>query len=161
MTQTDEDARLRRVAHTLSPFSKALGIRVVSYRLDEVVAEMTAEPWLGNRNGVLHGGALMSFADNLCGTATLMNLAEDQVTVTLESKTNFLRPIRIGETMRGVATPYHRGRKTMIWEVRITRPDGKLAAVISQTQLVVAWEETGKAAGEAGDAGEENENVDG
>ncbi|MEI2385302.1 PaaI family thioesterase [Breoghania sp. JC706] len=144
MMDGEEHERLRGVAETLSPFSSALGIRTVSFARDEVVAEMPVEAWLGNRNGVLHGGALMSFADNLCGTATLLNLPEGQGTVTLESKTNFLRPIRIGDTARGVVTPYHRGRKTMIWEVKIFRGDGKLAAVVSQTQLVLEWQEGGE-----------------
>ena len=154
MTKTEEDARLRAVAETLSPFASALGIRTIQFAREEVVAEMPVEAWLANRNGVLHGGALMSFADNLCGTATLLNLPEGQGTVTLEAKTNFLRPIRIGDTARGVVTAYHRGRKTMIWEVRIFRGDGKLAAVVSQTQLVLEWQEPNE------ETGRNAENVD-
>ncbi|WP_321343020.1 PaaI family thioesterase [Breoghania sp.] len=144
VTMNEED-RMQQVADTLSPFADALKMRTVSHSREKVVGEMVVEPWLGNRNGVLHGGALMSLADNVCGTATFLNLGEGQSTVTLESKTNFMRPIRIGDVARATVTPYHVGRTTMIWEVKVTRGDGKLCAVVTQTQLVLEWKESSAA----------------
>ncbi|WP_223825759.1 PaaI family thioesterase, partial [Enterobacter roggenkampii] len=77
-----------------------------------------------NRNGVMHGGAIMALADNLGGTATIINLPEGKTTTTIESKTNFLRPIRIGDTATATAIPLHKGRTTMVWQTTITRGDG-------------------------------------
>ncbi|MCR4265268.1 PaaI family thioesterase [Nitratireductor sp. ZSWI3] len=141
MPTEDQDLadRMKQIALERSPFSEAVGIRTVSFCPDEVVGEMPVSPGLGNRNGVLHGGALMTFADNLCSTGTLLNLPEGQVTVTVESKTNFLRPIRVGDVAHGVATPVHKGRTMMVWQATISRGDGKVAAVATQTQLLVEW----------------------
>lgn len=120
-------------------FSRFLGIRLISADLDELVAEMTATADLSNRNGVLHGGAILGFADNLGGTAATINLGAGQATTTLESKTNFLRPIRIGDVATGRCVPLHKGRTTMIWQTTITRGDGKVAAIVTQTQMVMEW----------------------
>jgi uncharacterized protein (TIGR00369 family) len=90
-----------------------------------------------NRNGVLHGGALMSLADNLGGTAATANLASGQATTTLESKTNFYASIAVGDTAFAECTPLHRGRTTMVWQTKVTRGDGKLAAVVTQTQMIL------------------------
>ena len=92
---------------------------------------------LANRNGVLHGGAMMAFADNLGGTATFLNLPPGAGTTTIESKTNFFAACPLGETVLAETTPLHRGRSTMVWQTRITRSDGKLAAIVTQTQMVL------------------------
>jgi 1,4-dihydroxy-2-naphthoyl-CoA hydrolase len=131
------DASLREVAEAQPPFSTLLGTRLVSYRLDEVVAELYVREELGNRNGVMHGGAIMAFADNLGGTAASLNLPPGAGTTTLESKTNFLRPIVVGETVRGVCTPLHRGRTTSVWQTAVLDARGRTAAVVTQTQLVL------------------------
>ncbi|WP_102225176.1 PaaI family thioesterase [Acidimangrovimonas sediminis] len=136
---SDEAARHARIAGHQSPFSGALGIHTTNWAPERVEGRMEVKPWMANRNGVLHGGALMSLADNLSATGTFLNLPEGRSTVTVETKTNFLRAIKVGDVATGVATPYHRGRTTMVWEVRVTRGDGKLAAVVTQTQLVIDW----------------------
>lgn len=125
-------------------FSLVLGFRLISATLDEVVAEMPATVELSNRNGVLHGGAIMGFADNLGGTAAVINLGPGQSTTTIESKTNFLRPIRIGDVAHGRCVPLHKGRTTQIWQTTITRRDGKVAAIITQTQMMMTWQEPGQ-----------------
>ncbi|WP_296479211.1 PaaI family thioesterase, partial [Roseinatronobacter sp.] len=84
------------------------------------------------------GGAIMGLADNLGGTATFLNLVEGQGTTTMESKTNFLRSVAIGETLTTETTPLHRGRKTHVWQTRLIRSDGKLAAVVIQTQMILS-----------------------
>jgi uncharacterized protein (TIGR00369 family) len=85
----------------------------------------------------LHGGAIMAFADTLGAAATLLNLPEGAWTTTIESKTNFVAPAPEGEEVRGEATPVHRGRRTMIWQTRITTAAGRLVALVTQTQLIL------------------------
>lgn len=133
---TDEDS-LRAIAEAQPAFAEHLGLKVVSATRDRVEAELTVSPELGNRNGVMHGGAIMGFADNLGGTATFLNLPEGTTTSTIESKTNFFAVIRIGETARGICTPLHRGRTTMTWQTEILREDGRRAAMVTQTQIVL------------------------
>jgi uncharacterized protein (TIGR00369 family) len=128
---------LEEIAGDQPPFSQMLGIRIVSATPDEVIAEFEATPALGNRNGVLHGGALMGVADNIGGTAAFLNLAPGEGTTTVESKTNFFRAVSIGDTVRATSVCLHKGRKTMVWQTSITRGDGKLAAMVTQTQLVL------------------------
>ena len=130
-----------RIAFDQPAFARLLGFRLVSVAPDEVIAEMPVTAELANRNGVMHGGAIMALADNLGGTATMINLPPGKTTTTLESKTNFLRPIRIGDTATARAVPLHKGRTTMIWQTTITRSDGKPAAVVTQTQLTIDWKD--------------------
>ncbi len=118
------------------PFAEFLGIRLVSVTPDRVEAELAVREEFKNRGGVMHGGAVMAFADSLGGTAAHANLKPGQRTTTIESKTNFFAGIPKGDTARAVCTPLHRGRTTTVWQTRITRGDGKLAAIVTQTQLV-------------------------
>jgi 1,4-dihydroxy-2-naphthoyl-CoA hydrolase len=119
------------------PFAELLGIKITHLSREKVLAEMFVSGELENRTGVLHGGALMAFADNLGGTATMANLPEGARTATIESKTNFFAPIPIGDTAYAECTALHRGRRTMVWQTRITRGDGRLCAIVTQTQIVI------------------------
>lgn len=132
-----DDDRTRRLAEAQPPFARHLGLRLVSATPDRVVAEIEVDARLTNRNGTLHGGAVMALADNLGGTATVLNLADDERTVTVESKTNFIRTVAAGDVARAETEPLHKGRTTMVWQTRITRGDGKLAAIVTQTQIVL------------------------
>jgi len=118
------------------PFADFLGMKVTHLSSDRVEAELLVREEHGNRFGILHGGALMALADNLGGTATIANLPEGGRTTTIESKTNFFAGIAVGDTARAECTPLHRGRTTMVWQTRVTRGDGRLAAIVTQTQLV-------------------------
>jgi 1,4-dihydroxy-2-naphthoyl-CoA hydrolase len=118
-------------------FASTLGIKVLHYSPDRIDAELLVRPELGNRNGNLHGGAVMAFADDLGGAATIINLPEGMTTATIESKTNFFASIPVGEIARAECTALHRGRTTMVWQTRIMRSDGKLAALVTQTQIVM------------------------
>jgi uncharacterized protein (TIGR00369 family) len=120
------------------PFADFMGMKVTHVSPERVAAEMPVTERLSNRNGVLHGGALMALADNLGGTATIANLPDGASTATIESKTNFFAGIPVGDTAQAECTPLHRGRTTMVWQTRVTRGDGKLAAIVTQTQLVMA-----------------------
>jgi 1,4-dihydroxy-2-naphthoyl-CoA hydrolase len=118
-------------------FASTLGINVTHYSPDRIAAELPVRPELGNRNGNLHGGAVMAFADDLGGAATIINLPEGMTTATIESKTNFFASIAVGDGAKAECTPLHRGRTTMVWQTKITRGDGKLAALVTQTQIVI------------------------
>jgi uncharacterized protein (TIGR00369 family) len=126
-----------RDAQQQPAFAALMGMKITDVSRDKVTAEMPVSAQLENRNGVLHGGAVMAFADNLGGTAAIANLADGARTATIESKTNFFAPIPIGDTAHAECTPLHRGRSTMVWQTRITRNDGKLCAIVTQTQIVI------------------------
>ena len=122
------------------PFADFMGMRITHMSLDKVEAELVVRAELNNRFGVLHGGALMALADNLGGTATMANLPAGARTATIESKTNFFAGIAVGDTAHAECTPLHRGRTTMVWQTRVTRNDGKLCALVIQTQIVIPSE---------------------
>ncbi|MDQ2954024.1 MAG: PaaI family thioesterase, partial [Pseudomonadota bacterium] len=120
------------------PFADFMGMKITHISPERVSGELQARNEFNNRHGIVHGGAIMAFADNLGGTAATANLAEGQTTTTIESKTNFFAAIAIGEIAKGECTPLHRGRTTMVWQTKVTRADGRLAALVIQTQLVLA-----------------------
>jgi 1,4-dihydroxy-2-naphthoyl-CoA hydrolase len=128
---------IKLVADAQPPFSRLLGTKIVEVTSDRVVAEVVVREELTNRNDGLHGGALMAIADNLGGTATFINIPEGAGTTTIESKTNFFAAIPLGDTLRAECTPLHRGRSTMVWQTRVTRSDGRLAALVTQTQMII------------------------
>lgn len=130
---------LKLIAENQPEFANHLGVRLISASPDKVVMEMEVTPALANRNGVLHGGAIMSIADNAGGTATFLNIPDGKSTTTLDSKTNFLRPIRIGDVARATCEPLHRGRTIQVWQTTVTRGDGQVAAIVVQTQMVLDW----------------------
>jgi len=132
----DADRRLQAVAAQQPPFAKLMGLTIVEVTRDRVVAEAVVREELTNRNGGLHGGAVMGIADNLGGTATFVNMPAGAGTTTIESKTNFFAAVPAGDIIRAECTPLHRGRTTMVWQTRIIRGDGKLAAIVTQTQLI-------------------------
>ena len=126
--------KLKRMA---LPFAELIGVEFVEAAPDRVVAEMIVRAELCTRPAVMHGGAIMAFADTLGAAATVLNLPEGKGTTTIESKTNFLGPAPVGTTVIGETTPIHRGRRTMVWTTRITTAEGKLVAVVTQTQMVL------------------------
>ena len=128
---------LARIRQETLPFAELLGIEFISAAPDKVVAEMIVREDLCTRPAVLHGGAVMAFADTLGATGTIVNLPEGAGTTTIESKTNFVAPAPAGTRVIGEATPIHRGRRTMIWQTRVLTPEGRLVALVTQTQLVL------------------------
>jgi 1,4-dihydroxy-2-naphthoyl-CoA hydrolase len=119
------------------PFAALLGLELVTVTPDRVEAVLQVREELCTRPAVLHGGAVMALADTLGAIATVANLAEGTTTTTIESKTNFFAAIPVGDTARAECTPLHRGRTTMVWQTRVTRGDGRVAALVIQTQLVL------------------------
>lgn len=121
----------------MPPFSKLLGIRFISASVERVVAEMLVRPELCTTPAILHGGAIMAFADTLGACATVLNLQNGLGTTTIESKTNFFAPAPVGTKVTGECTYLHRGKRTMAWQTRITNENGRLIAVVTQTQMVL------------------------
>jgi uncharacterized protein (TIGR00369 family) len=120
----------------LVPFADVLGIEVTSAEADEVRGRM---PWAADRctsAGVLHGGAIMAFADTLGAVCASLNLPEGALTTTIESKTNFFRAVTSG-VVDGTARPLHVGRRTIVVQTDLIREDGKRVAQATQTQAVI------------------------
>jgi len=113
-----------------------LGIRFVEAGKDRLVAELTIRDDLRTVGGSLHGGTLMAFADTVGATATVLNLPPGARTTTLESKTNFFAAGRQG-VVRAESVPLHRGKRTMVWQTRMTDESGRLLAQTIQTQMVL------------------------
>ena len=127
----------RLTSHPL-PFAVLMGVAFSSAGKDEVVATLMVRPDLCTAGNIVHGGALMAFADTVGAAATFLNLPDSaKGTTTIESKTNFLAAGPVGQTLTAVATPVHRGARTQVWQTRITREDGRPVALVTQTQMVL------------------------
>src|SRR5580692_2428817 len=109
-----------RLQSWLAPFPRYLGIVITDASLDRIVAELLVREELCVEIGTVHGGVLMAFADTLGAAGAVANLADGQRTTTLESKTNFIAASPRGTRLIGESTPLHRGRRTQIWETRIS-----------------------------------------
>jgi uncharacterized protein (TIGR00369 family) len=114
-----------------------MGIRFTEVTPERVLAELTVRSELCTVGGVMHGGAFMAFADTLGAAGTIANLPPGARTTTIESKTNFIGAAPAGSRVIGESTPVHRGRTTMVWQTRISAENGKLLALVTQTQMVL------------------------
>ena len=130
-------SEMNELANKQPAFAIFLGMKMTHVSPERVTAELPMREELNNRFGIMHGGAIMALADNCGGTAASANLKEGQSTTTIESKSNFFVAIPLGDIAKAECTPLHRGRTTMVWQTRITSGDGKLCALVTQTQLVL------------------------
>ena len=130
----DPLARLRALK---LPFTEMIGIEIVAADKDRVVGELMVRTELCTVPQMMHGGAIMAFADTLGAAGTILNLPDGASTTTLESKTNFIAGAPLGARLIGEATPVHRGRRTQVWTTRITTAEGRLVAIVTQTQMVL------------------------
>jgi 1,4-dihydroxy-2-naphthoyl-CoA hydrolase len=121
----------------LLPFAALIGLEITHAAPDRVEGRLMVEPQLCTAGGVLHGGAAMALADSLGAVGAFLGAPAGQRTTTLESKTNFIGPARVGTTVSAVSTPLHVGRRSSVWTTRIEGEDGKLVAVVTQTQMTV------------------------
>jgi 1,4-dihydroxy-2-naphthoyl-CoA hydrolase len=129
---------LEKIQSMKMPFAELKGVTFVEAEPHRVVARMLVRPDLCTLSHTIHGGAVMAFADSVGAAATVLNLpAEAKGTTTIESKTNFIGAAREGTTVIATATPVHRGRRTQVWQTRLETEEGKLVAVVTQTQLVL------------------------
>jgi len=128
---------LERLRQLPLPFARLLGIEFLSASKERVSAEMLVRPEFCTVNSVIHGGAIMAFADTLGAAGTVLNLPAGVGTTTIESKTNFLAAAPAGAKLLGEALPVHRGRRTMVWQTRLTLENGRAVALVTQTQMVL------------------------
>jgi len=128
---------LAMVQGRMTPLSKTMGMVFTKVEPDLIEAEMLVRPDLCTTPAILHGGAMMALADNVGAVGTVVNLQPGTTTTTIESKTNFLAAVPEGQKAIATAIPLHRGKTTMVWQTTIRREDGRTAAIVTQTQLVL------------------------
>jgi 1,4-dihydroxy-2-naphthoyl-CoA hydrolase len=129
---------LEKIQSMKMPFAELKGVIFTEADRDRVVARMLVRPDLCTLRQTIHGGAIMALADSVGAAATVINLPEDaKGTTTIESKTNFIGAAAEGTTVIATATPVHRGRRTQVWQTRLETEDGKLVAIVMQTQMVL------------------------
>ena len=129
---------LEKIQGMKMPFAELKGVKFTEADKDRVVAKMIVRADLCTLHHTIHGGAIMALADSVGAAATVINLPEDaKGTTTLESKTNFIGGAKEGTTVIAIATPVHRGRRTQVWQTRVESEDGKLVAIVTQTQMVL------------------------
>jgi 1,4-dihydroxy-2-naphthoyl-CoA hydrolase len=114
-----------------------LGIELVEVTPDKVLATLKVRPDLCTTGKILHGGTIMAFADTLGAVGTVVNMPPGHGTATIESKTNFIGGAAEGSVVTGESTPVHKGRTTQVWQTRISNAEGKLVALVTQTQIVL------------------------
>lgn len=120
------------------PFAALMGVTFTQAEKDKVVATMMVREDLCTLGHSIHGGAVMAFADSVGAAATVINLPPDaKGTTTIESKTNFVGAAKAGATVTATATPIHLGRRTHVWQTRIETDEGRLVAVVTQTQMIL------------------------
>ena len=118
-------------------FPGLMGVRLVEAEAGRVVGELVVRPDLCTIGSILHGGAYMAFADTLGAVGTVLNLGEGKRTTTTDSSTKFIGTAAVNTTVIGECVPLHRGRTTMVWQTTVKATNGKLCAVVTQTQLVL------------------------
>ena len=122
----------------LMPFSKAMGVQVSEASPGRIIATMLVREDLCTAGSILHGGAIMAFADALGAIGAFLTLPEGaKRTTTIESKTNFIGGAPLGSTVSGECTPVHIGKRTSVWQTKITTADGKTVALVTQTQMTI------------------------
>jgi uncharacterized protein (TIGR00369 family) len=119
------------------PFPRLMGVEVVEATKEKVRARLVVRPDLCTAANILHGGAIMAFADTLGAIGAWLNLPDGALTTTIESKTNFIGAAKEGSTVNAESTPFHIGKRSSVWQTKIMREDGKLVAVVTQTQMVL------------------------
>ena len=118
-------------------FPGLMGVRLLEVAPERVLAEIDVRPDLCTAGGIMHGGVYMAFADTLGAVGTLVNLPAGKGTTTTDSSTKFIAGAKVNSKVHGESVALHRGRTTMVWQTSITNAQGKLCAVVTQTQLVL------------------------
>jgi uncharacterized protein (TIGR00369 family) len=126
------------ISADIIPFAKTMGVEIIEATPERVVGRLVVRPDLCTTGGTLHGGAAMAMADTLGAVGAYLALPPGAAgTTTLESKTNFLGAAKAGTTVTAEAAPVHKGKRTSVWQTRITGEDGKTVALVIQTQMVL------------------------
>lgn len=119
-----------------TPFAKKMGVKMTLVTKERIEGEIKVSEDCCTIPATLHGGAMMAMADNMGGIGAFLNMPSGAMTTTVESKTNFLRAVPVGDTAKAVTMPVHLGRTLQVWKTEIFRGDGKLAAIVTQTQMI-------------------------
>ena len=119
------------------PFPRLMGVEIIEATKAAVRGRIVVKPEICTAANIMHGGAIMAFADTLGAIGAFLNLPQGSLTTTIESKTNFIGSAKEGSTLVAESVPLHIGRRSSVWQTRIAREDGKLVAVITQTQLIL------------------------
>ena len=119
------------------PFPRLIGMTVVEATKSVVRGRILVRPEICTASHIMHGGAIMAFADTLGAIGAVLNLPEGARTTTIESKTNFVGAAKEGTIVLAESVPLHVGRRSSVWQTRLTREDSSLVAVVTQTQLVL------------------------
>ncbi|MGV3572051.1 MAG: PaaI family thioesterase [Ramlibacter sp.] len=127
--------QLQRLLQPLFP--GLMGVQLTEATPTRVVATLAVRPDLCTAGGILHGGAHMAFADTLGAVGTVLNLPAGKRTTTTDSSTKFIAGAAAGTVVTGESVALHRGRTTMVWQTSIRNAEGKLCALVTQTQLVL------------------------
>ncbi len=123
--------------HIAGLFPGLIGVKLVEMTPERVVAHLAVRPDLCTAGGIMHGGAYMAFADTLGAIGTVVNMERGKRTTTTDSSTKFIGGAKVGTTVVGESIPLHRGRTTQVWQTSIRTLEGKLCAVVTQTQLIL------------------------
>jgi 1,4-dihydroxy-2-naphthoyl-CoA hydrolase len=125
------------VAARLSGFFPGeLGIEVLSTGVDGASGRLVAARRHLHPGGFVHGGVWVSLADTVAAWATIPNLPEGADFSTAEMKTNLFGVAREGDVLQAVTAPLHVGRRTQVWEVRVSVAE-QLCALFVCTQVIV------------------------
>jgi uncharacterized protein (TIGR00369 family) len=135
--ETPGKTAMTDIASLRQPLATTLGIEITQASRDRVLGRLVVRPDICTSGHILHGGAIMAFADTLGATGAFLNLPDGAGTTTIESKTNFISGAKEGSTVTAESTPVHIGRRTSVWTTKIMREDGKLVAVVTQSQMVL------------------------
>lgn len=129
---------LQAIQQLMEPlFPGLMGVRLTELTPERVTAELLVRPDLCTAGGILHGGAYMAFADTLGVVGTIINMPQGKRTTTTDSSTKFIGGAPVNSTVTGECVALHRGRTTMVWQTSIKTAQGKLCAVVTQTQLLL------------------------
>jgi 1,4-dihydroxy-2-naphthoyl-CoA hydrolase len=118
-------------------FPKVLGMKMLEASPNRLRAELVVTPEICTTGNTMHGGAIMTIGDFLGASGTFLSLPRDAGTTTLESKTNFVSSAKVGDKVLAICEPIHKGKSTQVWRTTVTREDGRLMAIVTQTQMVL------------------------
>jgi uncharacterized protein (TIGR00369 family) len=122
---------------SMQPFPRLMGVEILEATKESIRGRLSVRPDLCTSGHILHGGAIMAFADTMGAIGAFLNLPDGAGTTTIESKTNFIGSAKEGSTVEAQTIPIHVGRRTSVWQTKITRQDGKLVAIVTQSQMVL------------------------
>ena len=122
----------------MMPLAKTLGVTIEKASATAVSGQMPVRADICTAGNIVHGGAIMAFADCLGAVGAFLTLPEGaKGTTTIESKTNFLGAGPEGSVLVGEATPVRIGKRVSVWQTRITTEAGDDVALVTQTQMVL------------------------